>query len=244
MPAGRPSKCRPESTQRTSCPLPSHLLEASGRYKSLDQQPVVATDGELLGHPSQSVHGNGAPSETTDSGFPKRPTRQLAIVMSRSSMSGEHSRAPLGRCDTKEAVIAVLGDDLLGPDGDGDEAGAGERDAERQDRGGDCCGLHVDWEVSVSRRRTCGVVTSCVPQYYWKIRLGRFEAIQTSCRLWKRRERAVSRLREDQSLDCNNITRRPGWRHRKRYLMAKTTAKLTMEWFGAVRGGKHLKLDA
>ena len=49
------------------------------------------------------------------------------------------------RCrDAKETVTVRLGNDLLRPDGDGDDAGADKRDAQRERSSGECGGLHGD----------------------------------------------------------------------------------------------------
>lgn len=69
--------------------------------------------------------------------------------MPRSGISGGYSRATLRCRDAKETVTAVCGDNLLGPDGDADDAGTDERDAQREHGGGDCGKLHVDGEVGV-----------------------------------------------------------------------------------------------
>ena len=48
----------------------------------------------------------------------------------------------MGRGDAKEAIVGVLGDDLLWADGRDDDACAGEGDAQRQGGGGKGSELH------------------------------------------------------------------------------------------------------
>jgi hypothetical protein len=61
------------------------------------------------------------------------------------NLSRPQRPAPLRRHDAKEAVVARLGDDLVGADGRADDAGAGERDAQRERGGGEGGGLHLCW---------------------------------------------------------------------------------------------------
>lgn len=58
-------------------------------------------------------------------------------------MGPEYEPASHGGNDTKEAIVGLFLYDLVGFDGNYDDAGADERDAQREGRSGESCGLHL-----------------------------------------------------------------------------------------------------